>query len=195
MSDKKKGFKVGLQDVRVFRCPSCGSDIFWLILKYYFHMWKITEENNEKLEKPEIRITPRFNTELLEDDSILYRKRLNEKQTENAFDTTEKQYKYVVENIRMATKKALGGKEAEAKGNYYWNKEIKEDVDDKRVKYLKWLSKKRFTDKISYKKAQPKVIKKVTEEKNKYWEQTRQRIQSYIWGRLCLKVWRTLKIY
>jgi hypothetical protein len=80
----------------------------------------------------------------------------------------------------MATKKALGGKEAEAKGNYYWNKEIKEDVDDKRVKYLKWLSKKRFTDKISYKKAQPKVIKKVTEEKNKYWEQTRQRIQSYI---------------
>ena len=42
----------------------------------------------------------------------------------------------------MTVKEALGEKEAEAKGNCYWGKEIKEDVDDKRVNYLKWLTKK-----------------------------------------------------
>ena len=93
------------------------------------------------------------------------------KLTENTFDTTKKQYQYIVENIHMAAKEALGENEAEAKGNYYWNKEIKEDVDDKRVKYHKWLSTKSLTDKIEYKKAQAKVRKKMTEEKNKYWEQ------------------------
>ena len=43
-------------------------------------------------------------------------------------------------------------KEADAKGNYYWNKESKEDVDDKRVQYLKWLSTKSLSNKIEYKK-------------------------------------------
>ena len=37
----------------------------------------------------------------------------------NTFDTTEKQYQYIVENIHMAAKEALGGKEAEAKRNCY----------------------------------------------------------------------------
>ena len=56
----------------------------------------------------------------------------------------------------MAAKEALGEKEAEAKGNFNWNKAIKGDVDDKRVKYHKWLSTKSMTDKIDYKKAQAK---------------------------------------
>ena len=48
-------------------------------------------------------------------------------------------------------------------------------------------------DKMEYKKAQAKARKKVTEEKNKYWEQTCQRIDSYIEGRRCSESWRTLK--
>ena len=47
-------------------------------------------------------------------------------------------------------------------------------------------------DKIEYKKAQARVRKKVTEEKNKYWEQVCQRIESYIGGRRCSEAWRTL---
>ena len=68
---------------------------------------KSTEENKKKLETSEIRSTPRYNTELLEDYSIiyLYRKRLDEKLTENTFDTTEKQYQYIFENIHVAARK------------------------------------------------------------------------------------------
>ena len=56
----------------------------------------------------------------------------------------------------MAAKEALRGKGAEAKGNCYWNKEIKEVVDDKRVKYHKWLSTKSLTDKLEYKRPKQK---------------------------------------
>ena len=48
----------------------------------------------------------------------------------------------------MASKETLWKQEAEAKGNCCWNKEIKEDLDDKRVKYHEWLSTKSLADKI-----------------------------------------------
>ena len=51
----------------------------------------------------------------------------------------------------MAAKEALGEKEAEVKGNCYWNKEIKEDVDDQKSKVSQLIKCKKLIDKIEYK--------------------------------------------
>ena len=64
-----------------FKAQVVAVDHFLVNSKILFPYVKSTEENKEKLEILEIKSTPRYNTESLEDDTILYlyRKRLDKK--------------------------------------------------------------------------------------------------------------------
>ncbi|XP_047107262.1 uncharacterized protein LOC124776352 [Schistocerca piceifrons] len=121
--------------------------------------------------------------------------RLDEKLVETEFDNTEDQYHYIVNKLHEAAKEALGETE-ETRTNhplYYWNEEIKKEVKLKKEKYLKWLNTRNLQDKIELNAQQAKIRKKVAEAKNKVWEQSCQKIESYIGGKRNTEAWKTIK--
>ena len=69
LSGKKRIWKYKMSGF--FEAQVVAVIIFLVNSKIWFPYEKSTEENKEKLETSDIRSKPRYNTELLEDDSIL----------------------------------------------------------------------------------------------------------------------------
>jgi formamidopyrimidine-DNA glycosylase len=76
---------------------------------------------------------------------------------------------------------------------YYWNEEIDQLVKVKKGKYLKWISSKNPQDRIELRRVQGKIIKMITEVKNKIWEKTCSTVESYLGGKQSTEAWRLLK--
>ena len=121
------------------------------------------------------------------------KKRLDEKLVQTTFESTEEQYKYILENIHEAAKETSGEINTRRKPYYYWNEEIEQDIKVKKEKYLKWLNTKSIEDKIAFKKAQAQIRYKVAQEKSKNWEKECLRINSLLGGKRISEAWRTLK--
>ena len=76
---------------------------------------------------------------------------------------------------------------------YYWNEEIEQLVKVKKGKYLKWISSKNTQDRIELRRVQGKMIKMITEVKNKIWEKTCSTVESLLGGKQSTETWRLLK--
>ena len=76
---------------------------------------------------------------------------------------------------------------------YYWNEETEQLVKVKKGKYLKWISSKNPQDRIELRRVQGKIIKMITEVKNKIWEKTCSTVESYLGGKQSTEAWRLLK--
>ena len=126
---------------------------------------------------------------------FLYKKRLDEKLGESNFESTEECYQHLVKCIHEAAKEALGEKNLRSKTKpfYYWNEEIEQLVKVKKGKYLKWISSKNTQDRIELRRVQGKMIKMITEVKNKIWEKTCSTVESLLGGKQSTETWRLLK--
>ena len=91
--------------------------------------------------------------------------------------------------------KKLGEKNLKSKIQpfYYWNEETEQLVKVKKGKYLKWISSKNPQDRIELRRVQGKIIKMITEVKNKIWEKTCSTVESYLGGKWSTEAWRLLK--
>ncbi|XP_049778037.1 uncharacterized protein LOC126175324 [Schistocerca cancellata] len=195
----KQQTRIKIHDIRVYRGVTLN-DHYLVNSKFLFPFrGKSTEENrNCPIEniQTEIKI-PKYNLNSLENEStiFLYQKRLDEKLVETEFDNTEDQYHYIVNKLHEAAKEALGETEETHTNHplYYWNEEIKKEVKLKKEKYLKWLNTRNLQDKIELNAQQAKIRKKVAEAKNKVWEQSCQKIESYIGGKRNTEAWKTIK--
>lgn len=180
--------KLKIQDIRLYRGVTLND--YFLVNSKMLFPFRDTEVgdnqiNHEENLKTEINI-PKYNLNSLENESTiyLYRKRLNEKLTENLFDTTEIQYQYILNNLHKSAKEALGEKYNihNKKLLYYRNEEIEKDVKIKKDKYVKWLNTPNIQDKIELNAQQAKIRKKVAKAKNKGWEQSCQKTENFIGG-------------
>ncbi|XP_044757727.1 craniofacial development protein 2-like [Coccinella septempunctata] len=112
--------KWNIQDVRVHRGATCGSD-HHLLRTIVVH--KSRREHRESEHKHQIVHKPkRYNLDSPDHESTkeLYKKRLNEKLTEKRFTNPEEYYEYIKTCIHSAAYEALGMYEPIKKRKPYW---------------------------------------------------------------------------
>ncbi|XP_072160540.1 uncharacterized protein [Bemisia tabaci] len=155
--------KIKVQQVKVCRGLSCGSDHHFLKIEIAFPVKSFPHSVPQQQQQQQgEKVQPvRYNIDSLHHQSVkdLYRKRLNEKLDEKQdFCDAEDQYQFIKTCIHAAAREALGVREkitTECKP-YWWDKEIEEEIDAKRRKYHSFLHSKSDEDKIAYKHAQAK---------------------------------------
>lgn len=195
----KQKSKIIVQDVRVYRGATCGSDHYLLranmIFPYANKFNNRCEERGDKTNDNN-KIT-KYNIESLENEStqFLYKRRLDDKLNSMSFNNIEEQYEKMIKCIHEAAKEAIGEKIKQKRKDtpYWWNEDIEKEITQKRDLYLRYLQTKDLQDKINYKHAQAKVRKMIIKEKNNTWEQMCNRINTYIGGRKCTEAWKTIK--
>ena len=192
--------KLKLQQVRVCRGLSCGSDHHFLRADIAFPV-KGIKDKEPMPEQQQSQGTQNhevwYNIESLEHPSVkaLYRKRLDEKLGDGLSGTTEEQYQFIKDCIHSAAKEALGVHKTSNKYQhpYWWDEEIEDEINLKRQKHLIFLSSKKTEDKVAYRKAQSKVRSLITRKKNEAWESNCSRINTYLGGRKSAESWKLIK--
>ncbi|XP_030767027.1 uncharacterized protein LOC115890818 [Sitophilus oryzae] len=182
-----------IQDVRVYRGATCGSDHHLVKSKILpFRMVKKIDEREQEEKTTEVKYNlDSFNHESVKD---LYKNRLDEKLVQENFESTEEQYNYIIDCMRSASEEALG-KYAKPKRRvpYWWDEEIEEMIKAKREKDNKFLNIKSNKSKHEYKTAQRIVLIAITKKKNKSWEKNGTIINTYIGGSRSTESWRILR--
>lgn len=197
IAKQKTGLK--FQDVRVCRGATCGSDHYLLKTKIFFPgRYSSGQAANEEQDKQSEKLQQRrYNLHGLEDQSTrtLYQTRLNQKLKDKIFNSTEEHYNHIKECIHEAATEALGVYENNVKQYkpYWWDKEIKQEIEDKRRKYQQYLSSKNVEHKRLYKEAQANVRRRISQKKNETWERNCTNINTYLGGRRSTESWRILK--
>lgn len=196
----KQKSNLEIRDVKICRGPTCGSDHYLLKTKIWFPGGKQNNQNESKgkLASEETEDTKKYNLASLEDETArwLYRNRLDQKLSNNmTFTNLEEHYLHIKESIHNAALEALGRYENIATHNkpYWWDEEIEKDIEEKRKKYQIYLSSKKTEDKETYKKAQTKVRRKISQKKNESWEKKCIRLNTYLGGKRNTESWRTLR--
>lgn len=158
-------------DVRVYRGPTSNSGHHLLRTKAWFkgikNMLDGEDEQKQKIEQKQ------YNLNLLAEESVRYRRRLDEKlQGNTTFENLEEHYLYTKNCIHDTVLEALGIYECEKKAQrpYWWVDEIEADIEDKRRKHLLHICSNKPEDKLAYKEAQKKVRQKLAKKKNRTWE-------------------------
>ena len=140
----------------------------------------------------------KYNIESLQHPSVraLYGRRLDEKLGEARDSDTEGQYQFLKDCIHSAAMEALGVSENNGKSKeqpYWWDEQIEREIKDKREKYHRFLSSRKAEDKTSYRHAQARVRRLITEKKNESWERSCSRLDAYLGGRKSAESWKLLK--
>jgi hypothetical protein len=138
-------------DVRVFRAAECGSDhclvkgtILWPRIKGGVRIETRQNSTESREWKPD-----KFNIRLLQDESIkmLYLQRMNKEIDINYDRNAEEMYGYIVNTVKNISYEVLGKDSRKIKRNGWINKDILEEIDEKRNAYQKWLSSSKEEDK------------------------------------------------
>ena len=131
--------KLKVQQVRVYRGLSCGSDHHFLRADVAFPVKgskdkQPMQQQQQRQGSQEQEVW--YNIESLEHPSVkaLYRKRLDEKLGNGSSGTTEEQYQFIKECIHSAAKEALGVYKPSYKDQrpYWWDREIEDEINLKR---------------------------------------------------------------
>nr|XP_018901479.1 PREDICTED: craniofacial development protein 2-like [Bemisia tabaci] len=159
----RQATKLKVQQVRVYRGLSCGSDHHFLRADVAFPVKgskdkQPMQQQQQRQGSQEQEVW--YNIESLEHPSVkaLYRQRLDEKLGDGSSGTTEEQYQFIKECIHSAAKEALGVYKPSHKDQrpYWWDREIEDEINLKRQKHQIFLSSKKAEDKVAYRKAQSK---------------------------------------
>lgn len=192
----RQNTKLKIQDVRVYRGATCGSDHHLVKAKILSYQSVKRVNNEEEREKEQQRAEIRFNLDNFNHESVkeLYRKRLDEKLTQENFENTEHQYTYIKDCLKSAAQEALGLYEtSKRKKPYWWDDEIEEMINTKNDKHKVHLCKKTDQSKTDYQIAQKKVRTAITQKKNESWERNCARINTYLGGSKSTESWKLLK--
>ena len=192
--------RMKIQQVRVWRGLSCGSDHYFLGAKIAFPVIgsQETRQAQEQVHQQKDRVKlVNYNIDSLQHPSVraLYGKRLDEKLGESRDGDTEQQYQFLKDCIHSAAMEALGVADDRkvSEKPYWWDEEIEKEIQEKRKKYHQFLSSKKTEDKEAYKKAQTQVRRLITKKKNESWERSCNKIDTYIGGRKSTESWKLLK--
>ncbi|XP_057663198.1 uncharacterized protein LOC130898146 [Diorhabda carinulata] len=116
------------------------------------------------------------------------------KYTWENFDNPEQHYSFIKKSMIAAAEEAFGRSDNTRRPRtYWWDKEIEDLINDKKVKFSKFLCTKNDNDKRNFKEAQTKVRKAITKKKNETWEKTCTQINTYLGGSRNTESWKTLK--
>ncbi|XP_030762950.1 craniofacial development protein 2-like [Sitophilus oryzae] len=192
----KQETHIEINDVRVLRGITCGSDHFLVRAKIRIHFRKMDklQENHNTGIPMELMNTVQYNFNSFNDDStvFLYQRRLDSK----LLDPEECTFNEIYENIKSspiaATKEAIGTKEYSTNKKFWWNDEMESYVEEKKQKYLKWLSTKTERDLEEYKISKRQLRTHINRAKNKAWDIKCEQINNYIGGRKCSEIWKCI---
>ena len=137
--------RLKVQDIRVYRGASCGSDHYLLKSKILFHSSKRNHNDKESQEDEgtEYKIR-RYNLVSLDHESTknLYKTRLKDKLNREDFSSTEDHYEYIKKCIHEAATESLGTYEDNTNKNkpYWWNSELETEITNKKKMYQIYLT-------------------------------------------------------
>ncbi|XP_072384375.1 uncharacterized protein [Diabrotica undecimpunctata] len=126
----KQSTTLKVNDVRVLRGPTCGSDYYIVRTKMVFPFKSNKDNNvNEEPQQTEVITNKRYNLNSLINESTrnLYQHRLDEKLLHNIEDQSVEQiYENITSSIKEAAEEAIGLKTNSASKKFWWNQEIEE---------------------------------------------------------------------
>lgn len=187
--------KLIVQDVRVYRGATCGSDHHLLKTKLTIGIDR-ARDLKEAAAEIEKLTEKKYNLNSLEQESVrdLYRRRLDKKLETMQFTSNEEHYHYIKTCLQEAATEALGLQiKNHRKTPYWWDEEIEEEIKNKREKYKKTLNTRTDADKVEYKRVQAKVRKMICQKKNGAWEQKCNMINTHLGGSRSTESWKVLK--
>lgn len=186
--------KFKVQNVRVYRGAECGSDHFLLKAQVYLkHITNGSKSENTNKSKKESNQT--YNINSLKEDStkFLYKLRLSNKLEINLDQSAQNLYEELKLSIHQAAKEALGEKQKKTRDDtYWWNDTIKEQIEEKKLKYHKWLSTNKPQDRKSYAKCNHETKLQVKKAKSQAWEQKCAEVNRLIGSTRTKEAWKTI---
>ena len=187
-----------IQQVRVCRGLSCGSDHYFLRADVAFPA-RVSQNDRGDNQQPERQCVHqvKYNIDSLKHPSVkaLYAKRLDEKLGDTCDGSTEERYEFIKNCVHSAAAEALGvsDQKNDNRKPYWWDAEVEEEINVKRNRYHQFLSSQKLDDKIVYRQAQARVRRVITRKKNEAWEESCMKINTYLGGRKSTEGWKVIK--
>ncbi|XP_073990597.1 uncharacterized protein [Rhodnius prolixus] len=182
------------RDVRVVSGAECGSDHYLVRGTFVLKIHKLPNKQNADNSDSNKHEIVRYCLDSLSQESTKY---LFKNRASLGLGSNEKsiseQYDSIKNCLHKAAFEALGLDNRKKKNIYWWNEEAEELVGKKKNLFQKWLATKDADVYEDYKRINRAVKKKRKEWSNKYWENTCNRINTYIGGQKSAEAWQVLK--
>lgn len=186
-----------INDVRVKRGATCGSDHFLLVADVTFPFMRTSLDTKSDTKPDKEERQPKYKIHLLQEESIiyLYQKRLEEKLMRNeATEEVEADHQTILDNVHLAAKEAIGTLESKGRPNQmWWNEKLESMSASKNLAYANWLSCRTEEKESEYRQKNRTLKKEVRKSKSEMWERRCMQIESQIGGTRSTEVWRVIK--
>lgn len=186
-----------VQDVKVQRGASCGSDHYLVRAKLFFSFKHQVNKGKDVNEPNQVTQWPKYNLDSLFDEStrFLYKIKLANKMRSSETGTIEEQYNFIKTCIHEAANEALGQKDKEIKrkNDVWWNDSLEHLVSEKKIAYHKWLATQDPEDRKSYMRCNYEVKKEKKKAMNKFWERKCDEMDRLIGSSKSRQAWKTIR--
>ena len=200
----KQTNSIKVEDVRVQRGASCGSDHYLVRAKVYIPYTPSSERiptNPNNKQNPEFKQnsaekTHRYNLYRLSDPSVsfLYKLRLSQNLINIDDSTPEALYSNIKRAVHQAAIESIGEKNLTTERSRHWiSDKLKQLIDDKKKAYNLWLNTRDTEDRKQYVRCNREVKKEVKAAKNEYWEKKCEELDTYLGSTRSRESWRMLK--
>lgn len=193
----RQGTTLKINDVRVYRGALCDSDHYVVKAKIYFpwHQSRMQTTNNQTITTTDAteEITySKFNLGSLSDESTrtLFKWRLDRYLTDSDDANAEELYQKIKIALQKSADEALGMITPQKSRKLWWNSEVENMIDEKKRKYIKWLTTKDQDDRQAYLEIRRQTRNKIATEKRNMWDKKCKEIDTYVGGRKSTESWR-----